>query len=86
MAYETINDSVESGVATIELNRPDAPNVITREMHNEWVGRLEAARQEDDVRVVVIQGAGRAFPAGHDLKQDVEPPLRKPRTAGRPRQ
>ena len=78
MAYETINYSVESGVATIELNRPDVLNAINRQMHNEWVGCLEAARQEDDVRVVVIQGAGRAFSAGHDLKQDVELPLRKP--------
>jgi enoyl-CoA hydratase/carnithine racemase len=78
MAYDTVSYSVASEVATIELNRPDVLNAINRQMHREWVEALEAARRDADVRVVVIRGAGRAFSAGHDLKQDVDLPVRKP--------
>jgi enoyl-CoA hydratase len=78
MTYETVNYSVASGVATIELNRPHVLNAINRQMHGEWLDALEAARRDADARVVVIRGAGRAFSAGHDLKQDVELPVRTP--------
>jgi enoyl-CoA hydratase/carnithine racemase len=47
-------------------------------MHREWVEALDQAASDSSVQVVVINGAGRAFSSGHDLKQDVSLPLRHP--------
>ena len=59
---------VEGPVATITLNRPDARNAYSAELIGGLVGSLNAAERDDDVRVVVLTGAGSAFCAGGDLK------------------
>src|SRR5204863_2737329 len=58
-----------AGVRTLTLNRPDALNAFTRELHGQLSEALRAAEREPTVRVIVLTGAGRAFCAGQDLKE-----------------
>ena len=58
---------VDSGVATIRLNRPAQRNAFTLPMLQSWVAALTSARDDDDVRVVVLTGAPGAFCSGVDL-------------------
>ena len=67
MDYETILFEVDQLVATITLNRPDRMNAITRQMEDELFDAMQAAESSDDVRVIVLTGAGRGFCAGADL-------------------
>lgn len=62
-------------VLTIRLNRPDALNAFRPEMLTGLADLVEAAGQREDVAVVVLEGAGRAFSAGVDLKvlQGIDP-------------
>jgi enoyl-CoA hydratase len=60
--------SQTGGVATITLNRPKALNAITAEMLNLLGTTLDQAATDDNVGVIVLTGAGRAFSAGVDLK------------------
>lgn len=55
-------------IATITLNRPEALNAFTEEMIGAWVEALQECRDNDDIHVVVLTGAGRAFCAGGDVK------------------
>ena len=57
------------GVATLTLNRPSQFNALSTEVLTELQDALDAIAQDASVRVVVIAGAGKAFCAGHDLKQ-----------------
>ena len=57
------------GVATLTLNRPDQYNSLSEELLAELQSALDAIAADPAVRVVVIAGAGKAFCAGHDLKQ-----------------
>ena len=67
MAYETILLDVKDGVATITLNRPERMNAWTDEMANELSDALRACNDNDEVRAIVLTGAGKAFCAGADL-------------------
>ena len=58
---------VSGGIATITLNRPEAMNAWTDVMAQEVWQAMQAAAQDDGVRVVVLTGAGRAFCAGGDV-------------------
>ena len=68
MDYEAILFEVDDGVATITLNRPERMNAFSEALLTEWVHAIERCQDDDDVRVVLITGAGRAFCAGADLK------------------
>lgn len=68
MVYETVLYEVTNGVATITLNRPEALNAITLELAHDWRAALEQAAGDEQVRCLVITGAGRGFCAGADLK------------------
>ena len=59
---------VRAGVAWITLNRPERLNALTFEVYRELTARFAALREERDVRVVVIKGAGRAFCSGGDVR------------------
>lgn len=61
--------SVTEGVATIVLNRPDSLNAFSTTMVDEFVRALDRVDGDDDVRAVVVTGAGRAFSAGADLSK-----------------
>ncbi len=63
-----VETSREGAVLTITLNRPDVLNAFTAEMHRQLVGAFKEARG-DDVRAVVITGAGRGFCVGQDLNE-----------------
>jgi enoyl-CoA hydratase/carnithine racemase len=76
--FNAIEYAADGPIATIILNRPRVLNAINRQMHREWCEALALAAAAPEVRVVVLRGAGRAFSAGHDLKQDVDLPLRHP--------
>ena len=57
----------EGGIATITLNRPEKLNALHMELATALLGALRRAGEDDDVRCVVLTGAGRAFCAGGDL-------------------
>jgi enoyl-CoA hydratase/carnithine racemase len=63
-----IYEKTESGIATIILNRPERLNALTFEVYRELTDTFATLRDQDDVRVVVITGAGRAFCSGGDVK------------------
>ncbi len=67
MKYEQITVSVENWVMVITLSRPEQLNAWTARMGAELSHALRRADSDDDVRVVVLTGAGRAFCAGADL-------------------
>ena len=67
MDFETITSEVADGVLTITLNRPDRLNAFTAEMGRELIEAFDASDADDDVRAVIVTGAGRAFCAGADL-------------------
>jgi enoyl-CoA hydratase/carnithine racemase len=58
---------VKDRVATITLNRPDKLNAFTGPMIDAWATSLARAQADDDVNVIVVTGAGRAFCAGGDV-------------------
>jgi len=60
-------------VATITLDRPDALNALTVALKEELRSTFDAFRDDDDVRAVVLTGAGRAFCAGQDLRERLQP-------------
>ena len=73
MTTQETQYTVADRVATITLNRPDRLNAWTRNMEKEVRQAMETAAADDNVRVVVVTGAGRGFCAGADMSllQDV---------------
>ena len=61
--------SDEGGVTTLTLNRPTQFNSLSQALIGELQAQLDAIAKDSTVRVVVIAGAGKAFCAGHDLKE-----------------
>ncbi len=64
---ETLYVEVEDRVATITLNRPDKLNAFNGHMMNDIIAAFDLTDADDDVRAVIVTGAGRAFCAGADL-------------------
>lgn len=70
MKYTQIAYEVKNKICTITLNRPDKLNAFTDfVMAPELLDAFNCADEDDDVRVVIITGAGRGFCAGHDLNE-----------------
>jgi enoyl-CoA hydratase/carnithine racemase len=65
--FEQIRYEASDGVLTIRLDRPDRLNAFTETMMNELIAAFDASDADDDVRAVIVTGAGRAFCAGADL-------------------
>ena len=61
------------GIATITLDRPEALNALTIPMKRELLAALRNADRDRNVRAVILTGAGRAFCAGQDLRERLEP-------------
>lgn len=57
------------GIVTVTLNRPHAMNALSHELRQALVQALTELRDDNDVRVVILTGAGKAFCAGLDLKE-----------------
>lgn len=68
MSFETIILEKESGVATLSLNRPDVLNAINNAMRRELLAALEDVEADDEVKVLVLTGKGKAFCSGGDVK------------------
>ncbi len=66
--YNTILFSVESGVCSITLNRPDVFNSFNEEMSADFIDALKKASKDEAARAVIVTGAGKAFCSGQDLK------------------
>lgn len=65
--YDQILYHVEDKILTITLNRPDKLNAFTSVMMNELIDAYRRADADDEVRAIIVTGAGRAFCAGADL-------------------
>ena len=66
---ETVNVSVHDGVGTVQLNRPQALNAWNQQFGADLLAALHDVRRDESVRAVLIEGAGRAFSSGADLKE-----------------
>jgi 2-(1,2-epoxy-1,2-dihydrophenyl)acetyl-CoA isomerase len=64
---------VADGIATITLDRPDALNALTVPLKEALLGAFRTVARDRSVRAVVLTGAGRAFCAGQDLKERLQP-------------
>ena len=73
--YNTIQIEVKENIGIIRLNRPDKLNAINLQMVEELVKALDELENNNDVKIVIITGNGRAFSAGADVKEMLETPL-----------
>ncbi|OZI13676.1 2-(1,2-epoxy-1,2-dihydrophenyl)acetyl-CoA isomerase [Bacillaceae bacterium SAS-127] len=67
--FETIQYSVDNGIATIKLDRPASLNAFVARMNTDIQKAVKNAEQSPDVRCIVITGNGRAFCSGQDLSE-----------------
>ena len=72
-AFTALRYEVADAVATITLDRPAALNALTIALKQELLTALRTVARDRSVRTVVLTGAGRAFCAGQDLKERLEP-------------
>ena len=72
MVFTTLKLEVEDRPAFITLNRPERLNAIDAAMPGEIAQAVAAANDDERVHVIVLQGAGKAFCAGYDLKDFAE--------------
>ena len=67
--FTTIATTLDAGILRVALNRPDRLNALDRPMHKELRSLYEQIAHDDNVRVVVVTGTGRAFCVGADFQQ-----------------
>jgi len=63
----SVRCTVDAGVATVVLNRPDRMNAWTQQMEDEYFGTLDALERDPGTRAIVVTGAGRGFCPGLDM-------------------
>lgn len=66
---------LSDGVATITMNRPDKYNSVTREMALALQKAIDRAGADNEVRAIVLTGSGKAFCAGQDLREAMDPSM-----------
>jgi len=69
MNYSTLLIEKKENIGTITFNRPDKLNALSTLAFQEFIAALHEVDQDNEVRVVIITGAGRAFSAGLDLEE-----------------
>ena len=67
MSYSTILYEVEENILTITLDRPEVLNAFNNNMLEELLDACDRADADDNVKAIIVTGAGRAFCAGADL-------------------
>ena len=68
MSYATITYETQGPIAILTLNRPDKVNAINEQMVADLGQAMDQAEGDQDIRVIVLRGAGRGFSAGFDLE------------------
>ena len=76
MEFRQILYAKESRIATITLNRPEKLNAYSEVMVHEIIAALSDARDDHDIRAVIITGTGRGFCSGGDISPDFQYPAR----------
>ena len=71
MSYNTIIYTVTDSILTLTLNRPESLNAFNLEMQNELLDACDRADADDNIKAIIVTGAGRAFCAGADLAAGV---------------
>lgn len=66
---KTLKTSIENGIMTIQLNRPEVLNAFNKQMMEELIDAFHKADADDHVRVIIVTGNGRAFCSGMDLTE-----------------
>lgn len=69
--YQNISVEKEDRILRLTLNRPERLNAVTPDMHTELTSMFADIRRDDEVKVVTLTGAGKAFCAGADLKEPI---------------
>lgn len=67
-SFELVRTTIENGIATITVQRPDAMNALNEVVVAQLRERFDAAASDPDVRGIVLAGAGKAFVAGADIR------------------
>ncbi|MYD54861.1 MAG: enoyl-CoA hydratase [Chloroflexi bacterium] len=67
MTFQHLRLDISDQIGTITLDRPEKLNALSRDLHNEMVEAANQLQADDDVRVVIVTGAGRGFCSGADL-------------------
>ncbi|MDE5417401.1 enoyl-CoA hydratase/isomerase family protein [Labilibaculum sp. DW002] len=67
--FENIFVEIESGIAVLVFNRPEQLNAMNRKMMDEIIEAIISINANDEVKVAIIRGEGRAFMAGADIKE-----------------
>ncbi|MBX2868734.1 MAG: enoyl-CoA hydratase [Acidiferrobacterales bacterium] len=68
-ASTILQKSVEGAICTLTLNRPKQYNALSEELLSKMIEALDQIADDDRIRVVILAASGKAFCAGHDLKQ-----------------
>ncbi len=81
--YENVIVETDGPVATITLNRPEQLNAMSTGLLDDLYAALRELNPGDDVRVIRLRGAGRAFCPGYDLSPSIVATAAEPEPAGR---
>jgi enoyl-CoA hydratase len=69
MAYENIIYEKEDQIAVITFNRPEAMNALNNQTRAEFAAAVQEVAADDDIKVLILTGSGKAFVAGSDIKE-----------------
>ena len=69
MAYESIIFEKEDNIAIITFNRPDARNAVNNQVRAEFTAAIAEVEADDDIKVMILTGSGKAFASGVDIKE-----------------
>lgn len=72
MGYKYVKYGVEDGIATIQLNRPEALNALNADVNRDIAAALDEVKADKSVRVLILTGSHRTFAAGADVKEMAE--------------
>jgi enoyl-CoA hydratase/carnithine racemase len=72
MTFEQIQYTVEDRILTITLNRPERMNACTVRMYEELIAAFDQADADDNVKAIIVTGAGKAYCAGADLERGAD--------------
>lgn len=71
MKFKTLTLTEGNSIATIEFNRPESLNAVNEQLVWDFQEATSSVRNNDSIKILVIQGEGRAFCAGADLSEKI---------------